>query len=88
MWSSVSGRSRLSLGEHTGRRPDEGWNRGEWERLGQHIDSAVRGAAYKIIRGKGATYYGIGAALARIVNVILHGERAVMTVCLAYTGVW
>jgi L-lactate dehydrogenase len=47
----------------------------------QQIDSEVRGAAYKIIRGKGATYYGIGSALARIVNVILHGERAVMTVC-------
>lgn len=29
----------------------------------------------------GATYYGIGSALARIVNVILHGARAVMTVC-------
>jgi malate/lactate dehydrogenase len=52
----------------------------------QHIDSEVREAAYKNIRGKGASYYGIGAA--RIVHVILHAERAVMTVCLAYTGVW
>lgn len=50
------------------------------ERVRQQIDGEVRGAAYKIIRGKGATYYGIGSALARIVGD-LHGERAVMTVC-------
>jgi L-lactate dehydrogenase len=48
----------------------------------QEIDRQVRGAAYTIIKGKGATYYGIGSALARIVNVILHDQRAVMTVCL------
>jgi L-lactate dehydrogenase len=46
------------------------------------IDRQVRGAAYTIIRGKGATYYGIGSALARIVNVILHDQRSIMTVCL------
>jgi L-lactate dehydrogenase len=44
------------------------------------IDSKVRGAAYSIISGKGATYYGIGSALARILGVILHDQRAVMTV--------
>jgi L-lactate dehydrogenase len=44
------------------------------------IDSKVRSAAYTIIGGKNATYYGIGSALARIVNVILHDQRAVMTV--------
>src|SRR5262245_14778797 len=33
------------------------------------IDAKVRGAAYTIIGGKGATYYGIGSALARIVDV-------------------
>ncbi len=44
------------------------------------IDSKVRGAAYTIIRGKNATYYGIGSALARIVRVILHDQRAIMTV--------
>jgi L-lactate dehydrogenase len=47
----------------------------------QEIDSKVRGAAYTIISGKGATYYGIGSALARIVDVLLHDQRAVMTVC-------
>jgi len=44
------------------------------------IDAKVRGAAYTIIQGKNATYYGIGSALARIVNVILYDQRAVMTV--------
>ncbi len=45
------------------------------------IDQQVRRAAYHIIEGKGATYYGIGSALARIVEVILHDQRAILTVC-------
>jgi L-lactate dehydrogenase len=45
------------------------------------IDEAVRRAAYHIIEGKGATYYGIGSALARITRVILSDRRAIMTVC-------
>ncbi len=45
------------------------------------IDQRVRKAAYHIIQGKGATYYGIGSALARIVDVILHDQRAILTVC-------
>lgn len=45
------------------------------------IDQRVRRAAYHIIQGKGATYYGIGSALARIVDVVLHNQRAVLTVC-------
>lgn len=45
------------------------------------IDHNVRRAAYHIIEGKGATYYGIGSALARIVDVILHDQRAILTVC-------
>jgi L-lactate dehydrogenase len=44
------------------------------------IDGKVRHAAYTIISGKSATYYGIGSALARIVDVILHDQRAVLTV--------
>jgi L-lactate dehydrogenase len=47
----------------------------------QRIDHEVRGAAYAIIEGKGATYYGIGSALARIVEVILNDQRAILTVC-------
>jgi L-lactate dehydrogenase len=45
------------------------------------IDDQVRMAAYRIIEGKGATYYGIGSALARIVNVILRDQRSLLTVC-------
>ena len=47
----------------------------------QQIDESVRRAAYRIISGKGATYYGIGSALSRIVGVILHDQRSVLTVC-------
>jgi L-lactate dehydrogenase len=50
------------------------------ESVRQDIDAKVRDAAYTIISGKGATYYGIGSALAWIVDVILHDQRAVMTV--------
>jgi L-lactate dehydrogenase len=45
------------------------------------IDERVRRAAYHIIEGKGATYYGIGSALARIVDVILRDQQAILTVC-------
>ena len=45
------------------------------------IDQDVRRAAYQIIEGKGATYYGVGAALSRIVDVIAHDHRAILTVC-------
>lgn len=44
------------------------------------IDEGVRRAAYTIIAGKGATWYGIGAGLARIVEAVIRDERAVMTV--------
>jgi L-lactate dehydrogenase len=47
----------------------------------QDIDGKVRRAAYSIIGGKGATYYGIGSALARILDVVLHDQRAILTVC-------
>lgn len=43
------------------------------------IDDGVRHAAYRIIAGKGATYYGIGAGIARIVNAIIDDEGAVLT---------
>lgn len=45
------------------------------------IDERVRRAAYHIIEGKGATYYGVGSAIARIVEVILQDERSILTVC-------
>jgi L-lactate dehydrogenase len=59
----------------------------------QEIDEQVRRAAYHIIAGKGATYYGIGSAVARLLDVVLHDQRAVLTICCrianvpAYAGV-
>ena len=44
------------------------------------IDAGVRRAADRIIEGKGATYYGIGAGLARLVRAILTDEKGVYTV--------
>ncbi|GFE60687.1 L-lactate dehydrogenase [Geobacter sp. AOG2] len=52
------------------------------------IDHSVRGAAYAIIKGKGATYYGVGSALARIVDVILCDQRAILTVCTPLSESW
>jgi len=52
----------------------------------QQIDHNVRHAAYQIISGKGATYYGIGSAVARIVDALLHDQRAILTVCSRITG--
>lgn len=50
------------------------------ENIKQKIDDSVRNAAYKIIEGKGSTYYGIGAAIAKLVDVINRDNRAVLTV--------
>ncbi|RMH77559.1 MAG: L-lactate dehydrogenase, partial [Calditrichaeota bacterium] len=47
----------------------------------KEIDQAVRYAAYRIIEGKGATYYGVGGAIARIIRAILNNQRAILTVC-------
>lgn len=51
------------------------------------IDERVRRAAYHIIAGKGATYYGIGSAVSHIVDVLLHDRRAILSVCARITGV-
>jgi L-lactate dehydrogenase len=52
----------------------------------RQIDENVRRAAYKIIAGKGATYYGIGSAVAHIVDVLIHDRRAVLTICSRVSG--
>lgn len=44
------------------------------------IATETRAAGLEIITAKGATYFGIGAALARIVSAILHDEHAVLAV--------
>jgi len=53
------------------------------EGVQRDIDNRVRRAAYSIINGKGATYYGIGSAIARLVDVILHDQRSILTVSAA-----
>jgi len=44
------------------------------------IEDEVVRAAYRIIQGKGATYYGVGAAIARAAEVVLRDQRAILTV--------
>ena len=46
----------------------------------EEIDDGVRRAAYRIIEGKGSTYYGIGAALSRIVQAIFRDQRSLLTI--------
>lgn len=51
------------------------------------IDTKVRRAAYNIIEHKGATYYGVGAALAAIVRAIVNNEKSVLTICAPMANV-
>jgi L-lactate dehydrogenase len=46
----------------------------------QTIANETRTAGMEILRAKGATYFGIGAALTRIVTAILRDEHAILTV--------
>ena len=46
----------------------------------------VRDAAYTIINKKGATYYGIAVALARITKAILDDENAVLPLSVFQEG--
>lgn len=50
------------------------------DRFVADIGSEVRGAAARIIAGKKATYYGIGAALARVAEAVVRDRRSVLTV--------
>jgi L-lactate dehydrogenase len=43
------------------------------------VDAGVRRAAYRIIEGKGSTYFGSGAGIARVVRAIRGDEGAVLT---------
>jgi L-lactate dehydrogenase len=52
------------------------WN----EEIQNKITEDIRAAAYSIIKGKGATYYGIGAVLASITERIVRDQRAILTV--------
>jgi len=49
------------------------------EEVKNRIDDGVRNAAYKIISGKGSTYYGVAGAISKFVEVINRDNRAVLT---------
>ena len=55
------------------------------ERMAE-IHANVRDAAYSIIEGKGATYYGIAMGLARITQAILRNQNVVLTVSALLNG--
>jgi L-lactate dehydrogenase len=57
------------------------------EAVREKIDEGVRRAAYRIIEGKGATYFGIGAGLSRIARAIREDERTVLTVSIMTSDV-
>jgi L-lactate dehydrogenase len=80
-WSqaAIAGLSLEEFVQVCGRRLDEAHRK--------QIDENVRRAAYQIIAGKGATYYGIGSAVARIVDVLLHDQRAILSICCRISGV-
>ncbi len=50
------------------------------QQIQNKITENIRSAAYSIIKGKGATYYGIGAVLANITERIVRDQRAILTV--------
>jgi L-lactate dehydrogenase len=50
--------------------------------LRAEVDKGVRFAAYTIIEGKGATYFGIGAGIARLVTAIGNDEHSVHSVSI------
>ena len=50
------------------------------------ISQEVRGAAYRIIEAKRATYYGIGMAMARITKAVFGDENSVLTVSAFLCG--
>ena len=52
----------------------------------EQISDDVRCAAHKIIEAKGATYYGIGMSIVRIVRAILQDENSVLTVSVRLRG--
>lgn len=50
------------------------------------IGNDVRTAAYEIIKAKGATYYGIGMAICKIVRAIFHNENSIYTTSVRLRG--
>ena len=54
----------------------------------QRIYEDVRDSAYEIIKRKGATYYGIAMAVARIAECIVKDEQAVLPVSVILEGAY
>jgi L-lactate dehydrogenase len=74
VWSSldVAGRPLAEFVEAMGSSfPDEERSR---------IEGEVVNAAYRIIQGKGATFYGVAAVVARVVEVLLRNRHSILTV--------
>lgn len=74
IWSSamIGGLPATEFARQTGRSLDAGDQ--------ARIDDQVRRAAYRIIAGKGSTYYGIASGITRIARTVLSNQRAVYTV--------
>lgn len=58
----------------------------DWHGEREKIVREVRDSAYHIINYKGATYFGIGMSLTRIVGTILQDQNSVLTVSTLLTG--
>ena len=50
------------------------------------IEQSVRNQAYEIISGKGATYFGIGATTAAILDSIVHNSKKVFSLSVPLHG--
>jgi L-lactate dehydrogenase len=74
VWSglTVGGRPADEMASVLGVR----WN----DEVRRGIEEDVVGAAQRIIAGKGATAYGVGAVLARAVEVVMRDQRSILTV--------
>lgn len=59
---------------------------GDGEARMAEFHESVRSAAYSIIEGKGATYYGIAMGLAGITQAILRNQQVVLTVSALLEG--
>lgn len=62
------------------------WERAVREGAPQRIFEEVRDAAYEIIRRKGATYYAVALAVARLLESILQDQHSVLTVSTYVDG--
>ena len=78
-WSTAN-IAGMSINDAFAKLPDGGAAKKE------EIRQNVRNAAYSIIEGKGATYYGIAMGLARITRAILHDQHAVLPVSVLLEG--